>query len=275
MKKLMVIVALLILLFPNLAAADQDSIVMVGKEANVQEGDVLFGSVVVFGSDAVIKGHVRDSVVAIFGNIYLEPTAIVDGSVVSVGGTLTRKPGAQVGGEQVSLGLGDLNIGNIPLNIRPFRWASPLSTLWKVLSVVFLGWILFWLFPGPVLTISTAVQAEPVKAVLYGLLAYLAIIPLSLVLLITLLGIPLIPLVWLALFVGRFMGQVVLGLLAGRYLSKQLNREMGDALSVVLGLLSLGVLTMIPVVGGLASMFYGLLGLGAVVWTRFGRKSIA
>ena len=224
---------------------------------------------------SIIEGHVRDSVVVIFGNIYLEPNAIVDGSVVSVGGSLDRKQGAQIGGEQVSLGIGDLNISNLPRFNRSFRFFSPIASLWKVLSIVFLGWVVFWLFPVPILRIGQAAQAEPLKAVLFGLLGYLAVIPLSIMLLITLVGIPLIPFLWLALLVGRFIGQVALGLIAGRYLAHKLNREMTDAWVVVMGLFVLGLITIIPVAGGLASLFYSLLGFGAVIWTKFGRVSPA
>ena len=275
MKKLMVLLALIVVMvFPSVAAASsQDNIVMVGKNAHVSAGSVLSGSVVVIGADAIIEGHVRDSVVVIFGNIYLEPNAIVDGSVVSVGGSLTSKAGAQIGGEQVSLGLGDINIGNLPRFNMPFRFFSPIASLWKVLSIVFLGWVVFWLFPGPVLKISEAARAEPLKAVLFGLLGYLAVIPVSIMMLITLVGIPLIPFLWLALLVGRFVGQVALGLLAGRYLAHKLNREMTDAWVVVMGLFVLGLVTIIPIAGGLASLFYSLLGFGAVIWTKFGRVS--
>lgn len=275
-KTLVILLALVIFAFPTLAAAAQDSIVMAGKEAHVPAGSVHSGSVIVFGSNAIIEGRVRDDVVVIFGDLHLEAEAVVDGDVVVVGGSLVRKPGSQIGGEQVSIGLGDINIGSIPhMNLRPFRWMSPLAAVWRVLAIAFMGWVVFWLFPGSVSKVSVAAQAEPLRAVLYGLLAYLAMIPLSLVFLITIVGIPVIPLLWLALFVGRFLGQVALALLAGRYLAKQLNREMADALSVVLGLLVLGIVTIIPVVGGLAALFYGLLGFGSVVWTKFGRNSVA
>ncbi|MDP3487943.1 MAG: hypothetical protein Q8S19_08435 [Bacillota bacterium] len=275
MKKIAILLALVVMIaFPSAAAAaSQDNIVMVGKDAHVSAGTILSGSVVVIGADAIIEGHVRDSVVVILGNIHLEPNAVVDGSVVSVGGSLNRKAGAQIGGEQVSLGLGDINIGNLPRFNMSFRFFSPIASLWKVLSIVFLGWVVFWLFPDPVIKISQAAQAEPLKAVLFGLLGYLAVIPVSIMMLMTLVGIPLIPFLWLALLVGRFIGQVALGLLAGRYLAHKLNREMTDAWVVVLGLFVLGLATIIPVAGGLATLFYSLLGFGAVIWTKFGRVS--
>ncbi|KAF0197660.1 MAG: hypothetical protein FD169_262 [Bacillota bacterium] len=276
MKKIIILLALIIMVFPSFAgAASQDDIVMMGQDAHVAAGNVLSGSVVVIGADAVIEGHVRDSVVVIFGNIRLESNAIVDGSVVSVGGSLDRKEGAQVGGEQVSLGLGDINIGHLPRFNMSYGFFSPIASLWKVLSIVFLGWVIFWLIPAPILKIAGAAQGEPLKAVLFGLLGYLAVIPVSIMLLITLVGIPLIPFFWLALLVGRFMGQVALGLLAGRYLAQKLNREMTDSLVVAMGLLVLGLVTIIPVVGGLVSLFYSLLGFGATLWTKFGRVAAA
>lgn len=272
-KPLVVLMFLIVLVMPTLVgAAAQENIVTVGKDTEVPAGTTVSGNVVVFGATATIRGRVRESVVVILGNIYLEEEAVVDGNVVAVGGSVIKKATAQIGGENISLGVGDINFA------PRLRWPGyrrvGVRSLWTLLSIVFLGWVIFWLFPQPVLKIALAVDHDPLKSVLYGLLAYLAMIPLSIMLLITIIGIPVIPFLWIAMIIGRFFGQVALGLLAGRFLAQKLNQSWLDAAQVVAGLLGLGILTFIPVLGGLVSLFYGLLGFGAVIWTRFGREPV-
>lgn len=272
----LVLVSLLLLasalwLIPGTAMGASPDMVMAGKNAHVPAGTVHPGNIVVFGSDAVIEGHVRGDVVAIGGNIIMEEGAIINGSAVAIFGTVSRKPNTQVGQEQVSLGLprgfGGLRIGSFRLNAGSFA-------LGRLVTVLFLGLIFFWLLPLPAGKVAAAVDNDPLKSVLFGLLGYIALIPLSILLLITILGIPLIPVLWIAVFVARFLGQVALGVLAGKWLCKQLNLAVSDAVSLLLGLFSLGVLTFLPYVGGLASLFYGLLGFGAVLWTKFGTRTI-
>lgn len=272
-KPLVVFLFLLMLLVPALGgAAAQENIVTVGEDAEVPAGTVVSGNVVVFGATATIRGRVRENVVVILGNISLEEEAIVDGNVVAVGGSVRKKPTSQVGGESISLGVGDLKFA--PQMRFPYYRRLGVGSLWRLLSLMFLGWVIYWLFPQLVGKIAVAVDSDPVKSVLYGLLAYLALVPLSIMLLITIIGIPTIPFLWIAVLVGRFIGQVALGLLAGRFLAQRLNQGFAEANQVVLGLFVLGVLTLVPVLGSLVSLFYSLLGFGAVVWTKFGRETV-
>ncbi len=273
MKKYLVAMLFVAALFlPALAnAAPQDSIVRMGEDALVPAGTTIDGNVVVFNGNATVRGRVRENVVVIMGNIDLQEEAVVDGNVVAVGGRVTKSPTAQVGGENVSLGAGNIR----PMPHMQFTYARHVGvgSLWRLLSIMFLGWVLFWLLPAPVVKVTGVASADPLKSVLYGLLAYLAVIPLSVMLLITIVGIPFIPLFWATVFAGRFLGQVALGLLAGRVIAERLNKSWSDAAHVLLGLLVLGVFTLIPVVGSLISLFYGLLGFGAAV--RGGRQCLS
>lgn len=273
--RVLMFTVLLVLMMPLVVGAAQDNIVHIGSDGFVEENQTT-SNVVIIGANAVIKGRVTENVVVIFGDIHLESTAVVEGDVVSVGGAVIKQPGAQTRGENISLDIASLSQIRFPRlgHFWPLRygWSTSYS-LWKVLSIVFLGWVVFWLFPRPVANVATAVTTEPLKAVLYGFLGYLALVPLTLMLVITILGILAVPVLWVGVLVGRLLGQVALGLLAGKYILKALNREQGDVVSVVVGMLALGLLTVLPVVGGLASLFYSLLGFGAVLWTRFGRQS--
>lgn len=256
----------------NITVAGENNIVLSGQDAVVPLGKEV-ENVAVFGADARISGRVRGEVVALGGSIYLESSAVVDGSVVAIGGSIEMAPGAKVYGEQIRLGLGFLN-GLWPTigSFAPRFWKSSF-TFGRFLSMIFLGGIAFWLFPKHIFVVAETVEDNPGKATLFGLLAYLALVPLTVTLVITILGIPLIPLLWLGVLAGRFLGQIALGLLAGRWLAPQLKWETTDLVMTLLGLTVLGLATFLPYIGSLASLFYGLIGFGAVVWSRMGTKS--
>ena len=157
------------------------------------------------------------------------------------------------------------------LNFAPL-WGWRIASLWRAMVVVALGWLVFTLFPAQTDRIAVAAQGEPLKAIVYGLLGYLALVPVTIMMAITILGIPLIPVLWVGVAVARLLGQVALGLLVGRALAKSLNRDMIEAHYVILGLTVLGLSVTVPGVGGLVSLFCSMLGFGAVLWTRGGSQ---
>lgn len=296
MKRLLVFSSLLILLLllPKAAMAAEpwpealallsatnisigpNNVILTGQDAHVP-ANTQVENVVVFGANARIGGRVFGEVVCIGGSVYLESTAVVDGTAVAIGGTVELSPGAQVYGEQVSVGLGSL--GQLWPRIVPFGSYSFGVGCWRhgfafarLLMVVFLGFIVFWLFQQPVERIAGSINLNPAKATLFGLLSYLALIPLTILLIITILGIPLVPILWLLVFVARLMGQVALGLLAGRWLAPYLKLEVADGALALLGLVVLALVSFLPVIGGLASLFYGLVGFGAAIWSRLGTQ---
>ncbi len=262
--------ALALLSTTNISAGP-NNVILTGQDAHVPPNTQV-ENVVVVGANARIGGRVLGEVVCVGGSVYLDSTAVVDGTAVAIGGTVERSPGAQVYGEQVSVGLGSL--GQLWPRIGPFgfnRWQHSFA-FGRLLEVVFLGCIVSWLFQQPVERIASAINLNPAKATLFGLLAYLAVIPLTILFIITILGIPLVPILWLLVFVARFMGQVALGLLAGRWLAPFLKLEAADMALALLGLVVLALISFLPVIGGLASLFYGLVGFGAAIWSRLGTQ---
>lgn len=252
-------------------SSSPNNVILTGQDAHVP-ANTQVENVVVFGANARISGRVLGEVVSIGGSVYLDSTAIVDGTTVAIGGTVEVSPGAQVYGEQVSVGLGSL--GSLWPQIAPFRLTGMRYNfaLSRLLTVVFLGCIVYWLFQKPIERVAATVNFNPSKATLFGLLTYLAVIPLTILFVITILGLPLIPILWLLVFVARFIGQVALGLLAGRWLAPHLNLETSELALTVLGLTVLALVSFLPIIGGLASLFYGLVGFGAAIWSRLGTK---
>lgn len=288
--------ALMLLLFAVLVPAQAlaygpgDDIVMFGQDVFVGP-DEMAGDVVIFGGTADIQGSTTSDVVVIGGSATV--TGKVGGDLIVVGGSSRLLDSAEIMGDVITVG-GRIDRQGNPIihgstksgpwhwsgwyrdiNFIPFRPRYNDGGLWSVAWIVFLGWLIYSLLPKHVSTTAEALQADPAKATVFGLLGYIAFVPLVIVLAITLVGIPLIPVLALALIAARVLGQVALGVLAGKWLSPKLNLQTTPVTSLLLGLVALGLLTIIPVVGFLASMFYGLVGFGAVLRTRFGTRPLS
>ncbi|HSL93295.1 MAG TPA: hypothetical protein VK905_01680 [Bacillota bacterium] len=250
-------VMILLPLLVGFTVGGDDNIVTIGKDVTLDANSLITNNVVVFGGNATIRGQVQENVVVIFGNIYLESGSVVRGDAVAVLGAVVRQGDAQVYGESVSVDMASLNLRDWRFSGMRWpmhsAWRGPAS-IWRVFWVVMLGLVVMWAAPRVVSGVSVAVTADPVKSVLYGLLSYLALVPLTIIMLISLLGIPLIPLFWSAVAVGRLVGQVALGLIAGRYILRQTETGgQSPTVAAVIGLLVLGVITLIPVLGSFAA----------------------
>lgn len=270
-------------------------VVVFGGSAEIQGTDL--GDAVVFGGSVVVDGQVTGNVLSFGGSAHINNSVNGDvvvlgggpvvrsrigGNLIAIGGSVRLEDGAEVMGDVFTLGGGVQRSGNAIVHgsVRSgfglwggWHFFSRAFSVWQLCSVVFLGMVCFWLFPLATRRVAGALSGNPAKAAIAGLLGYLAIIPAVIVLAITLLGIPLIPLFLLAVLIARLLGQVALALVAGKWLFARLqNNETSEWVLTVVGLLGLGVLTLIPIVGGLASLFYGLVGFGAVILTRFGTR---
>ena len=180
--------------------------------------------------------------------------------------------------------LGSINIPGVNMSRFPgmnmgsgtwLRWfILPVFSLWRIIAGTILGWLAFTLLPLHTARASSAAEREPLKAILFGLLGYVTLIPATIVLAITLIGIPLIPLLWIAVGLAGLFGQAALGLLVGKALNKSLNQDYNESHQVLIGLAVIGLLTAVPGAGGLVSLFTGLLGFGVAVWTQFGRNAV-
>lgn len=247
----------------NMQGTDLGDLAVFGGSATV-DGPVT-GNVVVFGGSPVINNRVGGNLVVFGGTAHLQDGAEIMGDVFSIGGSTERTGNAVVHGS-ISSGFGLFG---------GWHFLSGAFDVWRLFSAIFLGLIFFWLFPLATNRAASAVVGNPAKAALAGFVGYLAIVPAIILLALTLIGIPFIPIFLLAILVARLFGQVALALLAGKWIiSRFQSGGASEWILVVLGLLGLGLISLIPVVGVFASLFYSLVGFGGVILTRFGTRSV-
>ena len=100
-----------------------------------------------------------------------------------------------------------------------------------------------------------------------GLLGCIAVIPLAVLLAITILLIPLIPLELVFVLAGVFLGTAALALLIGRRLCELLSPATTPSplVALLVGIALITAAELVPVVGTLVLIFVGLIGLGATM----------
>src|SRR5262249_25207149 len=175
----------------------------------VRPGERVDGDVVaVFGSVRV-EGEVEGAAVAVFGSVDLRRGSLVHGDAVAVGGTLREGDGAKVEGQTVQVGFLPLSLGLPGLPVVLIM----IALAWLV--SLFFGWIAAALFPARLERVAVTSSRRTAASLLLGIASGPLMCVTSLLLLVTVVGIPiavLLPLVYVAVvYVGQLAATYVLG----------------------------------------------------------------
>ncbi len=254
----------------------RESVVAVLGDAHVS-GNVGENTVAVLGN-AYIDSRIDGNVVAVLGNVRLGPHADVHGQVVEVLGTVERSPTAAVEGGTIGVLtgiIGDVTglhewVRRCLLYLRPLAPDLGLGWVWGVAIATLAFYLLLAaVFRDGLQRCIQTLDTHPGPSVLAALLSTLLVPTLLLALVITVVGIAVIPFFWLGLFcVGVFGRVVALGWLGGRCLRLAHANAVDSAVLCVLcgGVVALA-LYMVPVLGFVVYALLGFLGFGAVIYT--------
>ena len=252
-----------------------DSVVSVFGNSRV-DGNVGNSVVAVLGNTH-IDSMVGQSAVAVLGNVHLGPHALIGGQLVNILGSTTSAPTAVVQGGTVNLMSG-------------FAHALPGLSAWSDHCLIFgrllaprldLGWawgvalavlafylLLATLFHDGLQRCVRTLDDHPGPSILAALAMVLLTPVIMMALIMTVIGIAVIPLFWFALFCAGIFGRVVtLGWLGGRLLRSAPAGAARPVLHVLVGGAVVLLLYMVPVLGFIVWASVGLLGFGALSYT--------
>lgn len=268
MKKYLLITLSLAMLigFVVPVQASDKSIVKIGSDVRVEE-DMRIEDAVAIGGSVYVDGVVDGDAVAIGGTIYLGDSAVVHGDAVTVGGRIEEAEGAMIYGSTVDVS--SINIDSFFDNMdfsHDFRGFPRAFKFISVIGLFALVILLSLIMPKELNKISTVVKNEPLQMFLYGLLGVILIIPIALMLVISVIGIALIPLEILAVFLASLIGYIAVAVLIGERILNALNNDDPNVIiSAILGVLLLWLIGLIPFVGGLVKVIVCIIGFGAVI----------
>jgi hypothetical protein len=255
---------------PNEPARD---VVAIRGSIKVEPGAEVRDAVAVLGDVTLGPGAHAHQVVAVGGDVKLGPGAVVSEDVVAVGGEVLREVDAEIGGEEVSVGIPALS--GLASLVGARRESPGLvlgQSIAKFLVFFLLGLLLVSFFPRRVDAVAASFQAHPWKSIFTGLLG-LVLTPLLVVLLVvTVIGIPLVPVAALMLVAAGVLGFTALAFFIGRRLPIQTRRGT-NVLQLAIGTALVVLVTAIPILGGMAWFAAALLGFGAVLRSRFGSQT--
>lgn len=248
--------------------------------------------VISVGGSVFVDGTVGGNVVAPLGDVHLGPNAYVEGDVVGV--SVQAEDEGSIGG----------TIEELPLFRMPWVNEGPQALVMlaataafiKIIFSLLFGWLTLAVAPNPVVRVSERLRQKPVASFLGGVLVQLLIVPVFVLLLVTVVGIPLavlaLPLLILA---GLMLGFVACSRIVGESL---LGRESGKprllvfvtgALSlcsplIVAALLALSradlgdslflVICLLLFVGFCLLYVVYTAGLGAAIFSRLGTRAL-
>src|SRR5262245_64026501 len=167
---------------------------------------------VAIGGSVTIAGHVQRDTVAVGGSVTLLPGARVEGDAVAVAGTVSVDPAATLEGDSVGLG------GTIPTTIgSATRWVvgggrgmrSLFARTARAVLVYVIALLIAAAFPGALSRVKTYLVDRPGLSALGGLAIIFGFVPLCVLLAVTIIGIPLIPVAVLLLIALLFVGFTV------------------------------------------------------------------
>ncbi len=309
-----IILACAILAWPPaaLAQAPSDDKLVLGGEYALADGEVLRGhltilggsatlargsrveqDVVIFGGELHVAGAVAGSLVIFGGSVTLADSATIENDLTVFGGALARSPRAAVRGQVFVSPDGPLAQTpwslllpeGFPPHVKAPRSLDAAKSLllplvrWQVgtlalaLIMALLAAALVVFLPKQVGVVATLIAGRPLYSVGVGFLTLLlGLLAGSLLLIACGLGL----LVWLALFAAMLFGWSAAGIWLGQRLFGLARIVAPSAIvEALIGVFLLTLLARLPFGVGILVRLAGVsAGLGAVVVTRFGRRSL-
>jgi uncharacterized RDD family membrane protein YckC len=229
------------------------------------------GDCVLVGSDADISGTINGDAVSVASKMQFSPGTVINGDFVSVVSTVSGSSHAHVNGERINLDVfpSDTLLGfdkwfsGTVLLLRPMSPESFTSWFGALFVLAFcLG--VGALFPRLLADTGKVLQERAPASLLSGLAIVPAAALFCFLLLITVLGVFVIPFVVATLVVFSLIGNAAVFQAIGQRLAPKLkDQKHGSLVWIALGAVICWIIYCIPIIGFLAGSLVFLTGLGA------------
>ncbi|HEV2583611.1 MAG TPA: polymer-forming cytoskeletal protein [Ktedonobacteraceae bacterium] len=226
----------------------------------------LQGNLLAFGGTINIDGGVSGDITLFGGSVNLLTGARVHGSIHLYGGQEIRQPGAFLDGTVDDHSQHSLYLG----------FQGPGFSVWYLLFMIPLS--LLWMRFLPIHTafVRATIEQHTRRSFLVGLLTCLLAPIIVFLLLALIIAIPVALIILIGLFAAWLSGIIAVSWAIGEQVlraltSRPVNRK-SRYLAVVLGQIALALFASLPVIGWFVGLGAGIIGLGAVLLSRFGTR---
>lgn len=263
---------------------EMGGVVKIGRGVTVPRDSIADGPIVVVAGDVEILGDVDDDVVVVGGKLKLD--AKVQGDVFAIGPDAELGPNADITGDFVTIGTeiaGDpaAVVRGQMVNLHGFGMGvlASLAGLLGVLAGLVLWFKLFSAFGWVLLTVLAALFTprslkktaeafadKPGFSCLGGFLLVPGLLLLTLALTVSIIGLPIVPLLWVFTALALIWGAIAMALWLGGKLLKAYGRETDDVWpGAVAGMIVLQLSLFVPVLGKALFLIAAGIGAGATL----------
>ena len=252
----------------------------IGKDETVNDVVVLGGSLDVYGhvtGDISVTGgslhihdgaHVEGDATAIGGSVVVDDKAEVEGDVDVMGGSVKRgdrRAAAAEGAEGHKKDPGDHEDEPNAEGLKD-RFVSAGSAVTRSAFLFIFGAILLALATARMETLRVEVAARPMRSFAIGVLGCIAAVVITVVLCVTLIGIPVVLFAIPIAVFASYAGLVAVLSTVGEALLR--HRTKNPYLHLAAGCVLLLVVGSLPWIGGAVTAIASILGIGIIVATR-------
>ena len=257
----------------------EGDIVGVGTNLTIRQGARVTGDISLMGSMLDMAGESDGDINVFAGTSVVRDTAFIRGDINQISHQALIEPNARILGEANTyifpnipgkgLGKGVNTFINL---FRPANWIGLLAG--RIIIFVLTALLVVSLFPEPTKRVVAGIQGNFAPAWGVGVISLLVVPFISIILIITICLSP-IGLILLLLFIASYIwGWIGLSFLFGQRLFSWLGLDQSNEIYAVAGAVTLTIISMllglIPLIGFLVNLMISSIGLGGVVFSRFG-----
>ena len=276
-RKISFALAFLALIF-TAAPVEAKNIVKIGRDINISENQQVDG-VITIGGQITVSGLVENNIVAIGGSVVLTSGAVVRGNVVCIGGVVARGNGAQIYGD-----ITEINSSNFLAAVssafyeetQDWSWLTDIIYFSFFATLFMLALLTAFLFPRYLNAIISSIEGNKTKSFFWGFFGTVMIAPFFMLLALSFIGIPLIPLAFSIILLAFMFGFIAASALLGKFILKKVFRHHKQSLiqETLLGLIFWWIIGWAPFYTGMIIKAAVItIGFGGVLLAVFGRGS--
>ncbi len=271
MGRIIFVLIIFLLIFPVLTV-NASNIIRIGRDIHISKNQRV-DRAISLGGQITVSGLVENHVIAVGGSVVLTGDAVIRGHVICIGGIVVRGNGARVYGK-----ITEVNASNFFAAVSPVFYddAETWSWLTDIIYICFLAFLFTmalmtaFLFPRPLKAIISTLEKNKVKSFVWGIFGTLMIAPFFTLLVLSFIGIPLIPLAFSIILLIFMFGFIAASAFLGRFVLKKVFRYHQPSLvrETLLGLILWWMI-------GWAPFYIGVIIKAAVITIGFGGVLLA
>jgi hypothetical protein len=267
-KKTVLMVALCFIFFLNIPSTIMAKGFFEHQDTVISENQTV-NDVIVVGGDATISGNVENSVIVFNGNAMIKSTAHIKGMVLVIGGTIVQAPGAVIQDAIIGISLDNSTKNSLLIG------SGLLVSIWIlqfIVSLLLIGLpiLLAFLMRQRMHPFIQLVKDASGRAIGIGFFSSLLVLAISILLIITIVGIPVVLIILLLIALSALLGITVLSLIIGEKIQTIIPRKQvwvttGIGATVIVSFMN------IPIIGILIILGVMWLSLGMTTMWAFGK----